>query len=137
MHSNLNLLLHQNLPYTAPSPSSSTSSLLPRRSKRRPDHTKHGTIQKDGVRCYMGADDTTGLLSSARNSIRHACYQKFLHPLSFLGFSCNIFFAVVKLISKSASVLLEDEGSKTSSERQNETVMVLLKLICSLSIAGT
>ena len=45
--------------------------------------------------------------------------------------------AVAKLISKSTSVLLEDEGSKTSSKRHYETVLVLLKLICSLSIAGT
>ena len=131
MHSNLNLLLHQNLPRTALSPSSSTRSLSPRGSEPRRDHTKHGTIQKDGVQRCVGADDVTGLLSSIRNSISYACCQRFLHPISFLGFSCNIFFAVVKLISKSTTVLLEDEGSKTSSKTHDETVLVLLKLICS------
>ena len=137
MHSNLNLLLHQNLCHTSPSPSSSTKPWSPRGSERRRDYTEYGTIQKDGFQRTMGAADITGLLSSIRNNISCPCCQRILHAISCLRFGCIIFFADVKLVSKPISVLLEDERSKTSSEGHDQTVLAFLKLTCSTSTVNS
>jgi len=76
----------------------------------------------------VDTDDITGLLPSIWYS--HSFYYN--HWITFDSpgsrWDSNSLAAFVKLNPKSISVLLEDEGGKTSSEGHNQTILQLIKV---------
>ncbi|KAL9960172.1 hypothetical protein ACROYT_G033588 [Oculina patagonica] len=127
MYSVIYLMLHNDLSHASPSPSSSKRSCSPRTTERRRNATEYSTIQKDSIQCLMDTNNISGLLFSVCYRI-YICYYGIRHAILFLRLgSYNISF-YVKLNSKSVFVLLEDEGSETSSEEHARNVLLFLKL---------
>ena len=118
MYNSLDLLLHEDLLYTSPEPGSSATPCSSRTTEPGTKCNENSTIQKDSVHCVVGADNATDLssicCSGSRNLLLWPCPQPRMAPSSN---TCN-----VELDPKSISVLLEDKGNETSSNRHDHTI---------------
>ena len=74
----------------------------------------------------MATTDFSGLLSSTRDAAIGACHFWICYTVYCPQLGFNIISPLLQLISESIPVLLEDEGSKASSEEHDKRVLVLM-----------
>ena len=107
-------------------PSSSTSSTRPCSTTKPNKSTEHSPIQEGSVHCAVVAVHVIKLLSTVCDSDNFTRSNWVI----FISFRSRhrlfIYFSFLKLVIKPDSLLLEDRGSQTSSQGDNQTSTLLL-----------
>ena len=100
-----------------------------RREKSR-NLAKHDAIKEDGHQCFVGSPYISCLLSSFFWCDSCSPYSRG-KLVSFSGRSTCRMFSLPKLVDKSSSLLLENQGNSKSSEGiHNRIFLLFLDLIC-------
>ena len=119
--------LHKNFLHPSPQPNSCSNLHFPKATKPS-NSNEHTSIQKGGVQCTVGAGNIGCLLSANGDS---TCFNApkrnpYIHVprwtiYNYLGF--------LKLVIKPLAVLLEDQRSKASCERNIKRASLFIKLV--------
>ena len=108
-----NLFLYEDLSYNTASANAVTRHTW---SPNRKYRTKHGAIQKDSVQCIVGSPYFGSMLSSNHCSIGfHDCSRRERYSVTCT--SMGIYPSLPQFVIEPSSLLLEDQRSSTSSER--------------------
>lgn len=125
MYSHFYFRLHQDLHRTLPSPNKSARSFFPGTTKPNGNSTEHCSIQKDTVSFALDTGHITGLLSSILCGDSISNVYRF-NSASRLGLAIHNISCFSQLIFEPVPLLLEDHRSAASSERCNQTTVLLL-----------
>ena len=126
MSSHHNLRLHKNLLHSASSYSFSEPCYS--RTTAPNNSIEHSSIQKGGVQCTVGAGNIGSLLSATWYSVHFSSSKMDLFIRSPCS-SLDSYFSLFELILKPFTVLLEDQRSKASCERNINASLLLIELV--------